>query len=39
MMVPLALMGLGALAAAMAPRLLARSDWADREPVLALWVW
>ncbi|NEW76806.1 MULTISPECIES: M56 family metallopeptidase [Streptomyces] len=39
MMVPFALMGLGALAAAMAPRLLSRSDWIDREPVLALWVW
>ncbi|MEC4019089.1 M56 family metallopeptidase [Streptomyces sp. H27-D2] len=39
MMVPLALLLLGALAAAMAPRLLALSDWPDREPVLALWVW
>ncbi|KOT51272.1 M56 family metallopeptidase [Streptomyces rimosus] len=39
MMVPLALMMLGALAAAMAPRLMARADWPDREPVLALWVW
>ncbi|MFK0265285.1 M56 family metallopeptidase [Streptomyces angustmyceticus] len=39
MMVPLALMVLGVLAAAMAPRLMARSDWPDREPVLALWVW
>ncbi|WP_431776911.1 M56 family metallopeptidase [Streptomyces cucumeris] len=39
MMVPLVLMGLGALAAAMAPRLMSRSDWVDREPVLALWVW
>ncbi|MFF4287273.1 M56 family metallopeptidase [Streptomyces sp. NPDC001739] len=39
MMVPLALMILGALAAATAPRLMARSDWPDREPVLALWVW
>ncbi|WP_330318477.1 M56 family metallopeptidase [Streptomyces platensis] len=39
MMVPLALMMLGVLAAAMAPRLMARSDWPDREPVLALWVW
>ncbi|GFE18395.1 membrane protein [Streptomyces glebosus] len=38
-MVPLALMMLGVLAAAMAPRLMARSDWPDREPVLALWVW
>ncbi|MFF8812295.1 M56 family metallopeptidase [Streptomyces pactum] len=39
MMVPLALLVLGALAAALAPRLLARSDWLDREPVLALWLW
>ncbi|MFI9048838.1 M56 family metallopeptidase [Streptomyces sp. NPDC053427] len=39
MMVPLTLMVLGVLAAAMAPRLMARSDWPDREPVLALWVW
>jgi hypothetical protein len=39
MMVPLALMGLGALVAAMAPRLMSRSTWVDREPVLALWVW
>ncbi|MEU5470293.1 M56 family metallopeptidase [Streptomyces lydicus] len=39
MMVPIALMILGVLAAAMAPRLMARSDWPDREPVLALWVW
>ncbi|QHC22244.1 M56 family metallopeptidase [Streptomyces sp. GS7] len=39
MMVPLALMVLGVLAAATAPRLMARSDWPDREPVLALWVW
>lgn len=39
MMVPLALLVLGGLAAAMAPRMLARSSWPDREPVLALWVW
>lgn len=39
MMVPLTLMILGVLAASMAPRLMARSDWPDREPVLALWVW
>ncbi|TJZ44110.1 M56 family metallopeptidase [Streptomyces piniterrae] len=39
MMVPVALMILGVLAAATAPRLMARSDWPDREPVLALWVW
>ncbi|GGX66640.1 M56 family metallopeptidase [Streptomyces hiroshimensis] len=39
MMVPLALLVLGALVAAMAPRVLTRSDWPDREPVVALWVW
>lgn len=39
MMVPAALLLLGALAAVLAPRLLARADWADREPVVALWVW
>lgn len=39
MMVPLALLVLGGLVAAMAPRVLARADWPDREPVLALWVW
>ncbi|WP_438489028.1 M56 family metallopeptidase [Streptomyces sp. S186] len=39
MMVPLTLMILGVLAAATAPRLMARWDWPDREPVLALWVW
>ncbi|MFF9479326.1 M56 family metallopeptidase [Streptomyces sp. NPDC014733] len=39
MMVPLTLMILGVLAASTAPRLMARSDWPDREPVLALWVW
>ncbi|WP_371673140.1 M56 family metallopeptidase [Streptomyces sp. NBC_00289] len=39
MMVPAALLLLGALAAVVAPRLLARADWPDREPVLALWVW
>ncbi|MEV4442922.1 M48 family metalloprotease, partial [Streptomyces sp. NPDC049577] len=39
MMVPLALLVLGALAAAVAPRVLTRADWPDREPVLALWVW
>ena len=35
MMVPAALLLLGALAAVVAPRLLARADWPDREPVLA----
>ncbi|MFD5569063.1 M56 family metallopeptidase [Streptomyces cadmiisoli] len=39
MMVPAALLLLGALTAVLAPRLLARSDWTDREPVVALWVW
>ncbi|MFI9202672.1 M56 family metallopeptidase [Streptomyces sp. NPDC053048] len=39
MMVPLALLVLGGLAAAMAPRVLTRADWPGREPVLALWVW
>ncbi|MEU2511281.1 M56 family metallopeptidase [Streptomyces syringium] len=39
MMVPLALLVLAGLAAAMAPRLLTRADWPDREPVVALWVW
>ncbi|MFR0354390.1 M56 family metallopeptidase [Streptomyces sediminimaris] len=39
MMVPAALLLLGALTAVVAPRLLARSDWQDREPVVALWAW
>ncbi|WP_328684967.1 M56 family metallopeptidase [Streptomyces sp. NBC_01261] len=39
MMVPAALLLLGALAAVVAPRLLARAAWPDHEPVLALWVW
>ncbi|MCX4572840.1 M56 family metallopeptidase [Streptomyces sp. NBC_01571] len=39
MMVPAALLLLGALAAVVAPRLLARADWPEREPVVALWVW
>jgi len=39
MTVPFVLLVLGALTAALAPRLLARADWPDREPVLALWVW
>ncbi|MEW2163692.1 M56 family metallopeptidase [Streptomyces sp. NPDC007084] len=39
MMVPAALLLLGALVAVVAPRLLARADWPDREPVIALWVW
>ncbi|MFF8845459.1 M56 family metallopeptidase [Streptomyces sp. NPDC015127] len=39
MMVSLALLLLGALAAVVAPRLVSRGDWAEREPVVALWVW
>ncbi|MCT9004670.1 M56 family metallopeptidase [Streptomyces rhizosphaerihabitans] len=39
MMVPAALLLLGALASVVAPGLLARADWPDREPVVALWVW
>ncbi|GAA2250784.1 membrane protein [Streptomyces ruber] len=39
MMVPAALLLLGALTAVVAPRLLARADWPDREPVVALWTW
>ncbi|WP_129310920.1 M56 family metallopeptidase [Streptomyces sp. L2] len=39
MMVPVALLLLGALTAVAGPRLLARADWADREPVVALWMW
>ncbi|MFJ9348010.1 M56 family metallopeptidase [Streptomyces sp. NPDC101237] len=39
MMVPVALLLLGALTAVAGPRLLARADWTDREPVVALWAW
>lgn len=39
MTIPLALLVLGGLAAAVAPRVLARSSWPEREPVLGLWVW
>ncbi len=39
MTVPFVLLILGALTAAMVPRLLVRAQWPDREPVLALWVW
>ncbi|MEU0112718.1 M48 family metalloprotease [Streptomyces bobili] len=39
MMVPAVLLLLGALTAVVAPRLLSRADWPDREPVVALWVW
>lgn len=38
-MVSLVLLTLGALAAMVAPRLLARAEWPEREPVVALWVW
>lgn len=39
MMVPAALLLLGALTAVLAPRLLGRARWPEREPVVALWVW
>ncbi|WP_149182881.1 M56 family metallopeptidase [Streptomyces sp. TRM49041] len=39
MWVSLALLALGVLAGAVAPRLLARADWPEREPIVALWVW
>ncbi|MFE7776836.1 M56 family metallopeptidase [Streptomyces sp. NPDC057445] len=39
MMVSLALLSLGALAAVVTPRLMSRADWPEREPVVALWVW
>ncbi len=39
MLVPLALLVLGGLVSAMAPRVLTRAHWPAREPVLALWVW
>ncbi|MGW5638954.1 M56 family metallopeptidase [Streptomyces sp. NPDC003832] len=39
MMVPAALLLLGALTAVLAPRVLARAEFPDREPVVALWVW
>jgi Zn-dependent protease with chaperone function len=39
MILAVALLLLGALTAVAAPRLLARADWAEREPVVALWVW
>ncbi|MFJ9823532.1 M56 family metallopeptidase [Streptomyces sp. NPDC101160] len=39
MLVSLALLTLGVLTAAVAPRLLSRADWVEREPVVALWVW
>ncbi|MFJ9642119.1 M56 family metallopeptidase [Streptomyces sp. NPDC004244] len=39
MMVPAVLLLLGAVTAVLAPRLLARAEWPEREPVVALWVW
>ncbi|MEV7413937.1 M56 family metallopeptidase [Streptomyces sp. NPDC089919] len=39
MMVPAVLLLLGVLTALLAPRLLGRADWTEREPVVALWVW
>ncbi|MFI2348040.1 M56 family metallopeptidase [Streptomyces sp. NPDC019443] len=39
MLVSLVLLLLGALAAVVAPRLVSRADWPEREPVVALWVW
>lgn len=39
MTLPFVLLFIGALAAAMAPRLLSRARWPEREPVLALWLW
>ncbi|RII09314.1 Peptidase family M48 [Streptomyces sp. YIM 130001] len=39
MMVSVALLMLGALTAVLGPRLLARAEWPDREPVVALWAW
>ncbi len=39
MLVSLVLLMLGALAAVVAPRLVSRADWSEREPVVALWVW
>ncbi|MET8976686.1 M56 family metallopeptidase [Streptomyces sp. NPDC004539] len=39
MTVPAVLLLLGFVTAVAAPRLLARADWPDREPVVALWAW
>ncbi|MER7736961.1 M56 family metallopeptidase [Streptomyces sp. NPDC096538] len=39
MILPAVLLMLGALTAVMGPRLLARADWPDREPIVALWAW
>ncbi|WP_062216126.1 M56 family metallopeptidase [Streptomyces sp. NBRC 109706] len=39
MVITITLLVLGALTAAVAPRVVARGSWSDREPVLALWMW
>ncbi|KES03102.1 membrane protein [Streptomyces toyocaensis] len=39
MILPAVLLMLGVLTAVVGPRLLARADWPDREPVVALWAW
>ncbi|MFC9249117.1 M56 family metallopeptidase [Streptomyces sp. NPDC057136] len=39
MLVSLVLLLLGALAALVTPSLMARAQWPEREPVVALWVW
>ncbi|WP_103500543.1 MULTISPECIES: M56 family metallopeptidase [Streptomyces] len=39
MVIALTLLALGGLTAALAPRVLVRGSWPDREPILALWVW
>ncbi|MEU1126953.1 M56 family metallopeptidase [Streptomyces sp. NPDC005899] len=39
MLVSCTLLLLGALAAVVAPGLMARARWPEREPVVALWVW
>jgi Zn-dependent protease with chaperone function len=39
MSVPVALLLLGAFVSVVAPRLLARADWPEREPIVALWAW
>jgi hypothetical protein len=39
MILPAVLLLLGVLTAVVGPRLLARADWPDREPVVALWTW
>ena len=39
MLVSLVLLLLGALTAVVAPSLMARAQWPEREPIVALWVW